>query len=56
MNVEMFEGDSSYIDESVIFDLIQPLNGVDARRRLENKLDDLHLLRELKDFDFDFDD
>ena len=31
----------------------EPLNGTDARRRLEDKIEELRLQRELKEFDFD---
>ena len=32
----------------------QPLNGTDARRKVEDKLEEKKLLKELKEFDFDF--
>ncbi|MFL0809585.1 MAG: hypothetical protein K6L76_04160 [Agarilytica sp.] len=35
------------------FDHDEPLNGTDARRRLEDKIEELRLQRELQDFDFD---
>ncbi len=35
------------------FELDDPINGTDSRRRLEDKIEDLRLQRELKEFDFD---
>ncbi len=55
MGVEAF--DSSVGNSIVImddgFEHDEPLNGTDARRRLEDKIEELRLQRELKEFDFD---
>jgi len=55
MGVEALENEVvaniAIIDESLFQD--EPLNGADARRRLENKIEDLRLKRELQEFDFD---
>lgn len=31
----------------------EPLNGTDARRRLEDKIEELRLQKEIQEFDFD---
>ncbi|MFL0803026.1 MAG: hypothetical protein K6L81_04870 [Agarilytica sp.] len=49
--------DSSVANNIVImdddFEYDGPLNGTDARRRLEDKIEELRLQKELKEFDFD---
>lgn len=35
-------------------DVSSPRYGLDARRRLEDKLEEIRLQRELRDFDYDF--
>lgn len=40
-------------DESLWSALNQPLNGTDARRRLEDKLEEHRLRKEIQEFDFD---
>jgi len=56
MGMEMRGGydDVSVSDEGLLEALNQPLNGTDARRRLEDKLEEKRLLRELREFDFEF--
>lgn len=58
MGVEVFD---SSVDPDVsddLYDNDEPLTsvrtGVDARRKLEDKLEEMRLERELRDFDFDF--
>lgn len=55
MGVETLRSDTgvgiSIMDDAFLQE--QPLNGTDARRRLEDKMEELRLLRELKEFDFD---
>jgi len=55
MGIETLQSDINVgvaiIEESLLD--IQPINGTDARRRLEDKMEELRLLRELKEFDFD---
>ncbi len=55
MSVEALEGEVvaniAVMDD--IFLQEEPLNGTDARRRLENKIEELRLKRELQEFDFD---
>ncbi len=57
MGVEMLDQSSemSFVDESVWVALSEPINGTDARRRLEDKLEEQRLRREMQEFDFDFD-
>ena len=55
MSVETLEPDFSnmpLIDEAMLLNE-EPLNGTDARRRLEDKMDELRLIKELREFDFD---
>jgi hypothetical protein len=40
-------------DQVLWSELNTPLNGTDARRRLEDKLEEMRLRRELKEFDFE---
>lgn len=42
----------SPMDDGTVFQ-DEPLNGTDARRRLEDKIEELRLKRELQEFDFD---
>lgn len=55
MSVELLDDvlENSMIDESIGLLLNNPLNGTDARRRLEDKLEERRLLKELKEFDFE---
>ena len=55
MSVERLESHYDYLasDESSTGAINNPINGTDARRRLEDKLEEQRLLRELKEFDFD---
>lgn len=32
----------------------RPINGTDARRRLEDKIEEVRLMRETQEFDFEF--
>ncbi|KTD24565.1 MULTISPECIES: hypothetical protein [Legionella] len=52
---DLVEGDvfAASLDEDVDIDIPEEIYTMDARRRLENKLDDMRLEAELKD---DFDD
>lgn len=43
-------GDDIFEDDDVVK---SPRYGVDARRRLEDKLEEMRLQRELRDYDFD---
>ncbi len=56
MGVEALQSDAavnvSVLDESFVIQ-DEPLNGTDSRRRLEDKIEELRLRRELKEFDFD---
>lgn len=54
MGAEFFDStfDASGTGESLA-GLNEPLNGTDARRRLEDKLEEQRLRRELREFDFD---
>jgi len=56
MSVEVldseFEGNNSVNDDD-FFSPQAPLNGTDARRRLENRIEDIRLRKELQEFDFD---
>ena len=56
MGVEMLDQTKENLiaDESFLNSLDHPLNGTDARRRLEDKLEEQRLKRELKEFDFDY--
>jgi len=47
----VFENNNN--EEILWSELKTPLNGTDARRRLEDKLEEARLRRELKEFDFD---
>ncbi|WP_053979365.1 hypothetical protein [Marinagarivorans algicola] len=58
MGLEILEGDMSLqLMQQDIDDFVEQesdrVMGVDSRRRLENKIDELRLLREMKEFDFD---
>lgn len=55
MSVEILEDtyDNSVANEAFLAGLNQPINGTDARRRLEDKLEEQRLRKELKEFDFD---
>lgn len=57
MGLEILETSAEHVvfEERLWEVLNQPLNGTDARRRLEDKLEEKKLLRELQEFDFDFD-
>lgn len=55
MSVEVL--DSSFeingnIDDAIV-NMDAPLNGTDSRRRLEDKIEELRLMREMREFDFD---
>ncbi|WP_173780735.1 PA3496 family putative envelope integrity protein [Agarilytica rhodophyticola] len=56
MGVEVLEPtiilNSGLMDDSAVLQ-DEPLNGTDARRRLEDKIEELRLQRELQEFDFD---
>lgn len=55
MSVEILDlgtENSSHAEESFWSALNDPLNGTDARRRLEDKLEEQRLRRELQEFDF----
>lgn len=39
--------------EDVVFGADGLLNGVDARRRLEDKIEEIRLRKEMQEFDFD---
>lgn len=56
MSVETLQGEEiinvSILDENFVLQ-DEPLNGTDSRRRLEDKIEELKLKRELKEFDFD---
>lgn len=56
MGVETLQSDGilnvSVLDENFVMQ-DEPLNGTDSRRRLEDKIEELKLKRELKEFDFD---
>ena len=57
MSVEIL--DTSYdagltlSNDDLEVDMKAPLNGTDARRRLEDKIDDFRLRKEILDYDFD---
>lgn len=55
MGVEAIESsfvvNMASVENSMLHD--EPLNGTDARRRLEDKIEDLKLQKELQEFDFD---
>ena len=55
MSVETLEPD--YVNIPLMDDNIflqdEPLNGTDARRRLEDKMEEVRLMKELREFDFD---
>ncbi len=55
MGLEILESSAEHLvfEERVWDALNQPLNGTDARRRLEDKLEEKKLLKELQEFDFD---
>ncbi len=58
MGLEILEGDMSLqLMQQDIDDFVEQESdrviGVDSRRRLENKIDELRLLREMQEFDFD---
>lgn len=39
--------------EEALLNMEEPLNGTDARRRLEDKIEELRLKKEMREFDFD---
>lgn len=55
MGVEELDqsGDFSSFDDSTWFVKNEPINGTDSRRRLESRIDELRLLKELREFDFE---
>lgn len=55
MSVEILEQNTDTVisEESFWSALSHPINGTDARRRLEDKLEDQRLRRELREFDFE---
>lgn len=55
MSVEILDDgyENSVANESLWSALSNPINGTDARRRLEDKLEEQRLRKELKEFDFD---
>jgi hypothetical protein len=56
MGIEVLEVSADNISgEEQFWDVLNPpLNGTDARRRLEDKLEEKRLMKELQEFDFDF--
>lgn len=50
-NMDPEVGDEMYDEEESVKSASQ---GLDARRKLEDKLEELRLQRELQDYDFDF--
>ena len=56
MGVELLDQpvDNAGAEESVWSALNHPINGTDSRRRLEDKLEEQRLRRELQEYDFDF--
>lgn len=58
MGVEVLESalETSEVSDEVFEEesVKSPKSDVDARRRLEDKLEELRLQRELRDYDFDF--
>ncbi len=58
MGVEAFGSDAmpniAIMDDDFIQD--EPVNGTDSRRRLEDKIEELRLKREIQEFDFDLKD
>ena len=55
MGMEVLESsaDGIVVEERVWEVINESLNGTDARRRIEDKLEEKKLLRELQEFDFD---
>lgn len=55
MSAEAFENAADNgASESIAWEILnQPLNGTDARRRIEDKIEELKLQKELQEFDFD---
>lgn len=55
MGVEALESEVmpniAIMDDDFVQD--EPVNGTDARRRLEDKIEELRLKREIQEFDFD---
>lgn len=39
--------------EDLMENVVSPLNGTDARRRLEDKLEEMRLRKELREFEFE---
>lgn len=55
MGAQVERDTETLFDEERIFsELCKPLNGTDSRRRLEDKLEEARLRRELKEFDFEY--
>ncbi len=56
MGVEILErtNEGSIVEENIWVSLNHPINGTDARRRLEDRLEEQRLRRELQEFEFDF--
>lgn len=55
MSAEAFENTADNdASENIVWEILnQPLNGTDARRRIEDKIEELKLQRELQEFNFD---
>jgi len=53
MTVDFSTLDASTADDSAEDVSAVPLNGTDARRRLEDRLEERRLRREIREFDFD---
>ncbi|VUD56419.1 hypothetical protein TDB9533_02074 [Thalassocella blandensis] len=55
MSVEVLDGsfEVNGNPEDGMFNMEAPLNGTDSRRRLEDKIEELRLMKEMREFDFD---
>lgn len=53
MAIELLGGSEGFNLDEGMEHFIAPINGTDSRRRLEDKLEEMRLRRELKEFDFD---
>ena len=47
-----FENAGLGLDDSDLH-MDEPLNGIDSRRRIENRIEEMRLKKEVREFDFD---